>query len=81
VRTLVDIPDNQTPRFGRVMRAPQSTARRALIREAIGEYLARRSRSGDKDAFGLRGTDAMDGLAYQRKTRTEWQGRCSTRTS
>jgi predicted transcriptional regulator len=71
MRTLVDIPDDQISALADLcerLHQPRS----ALIREAIGEYLARRSRARAADAFGLWGKDAMDGLAYQRKARSEW---------
>jgi predicted transcriptional regulator len=71
MRTLVDIPDDQVSaltELGERRKLPRAV----LIREAIGEYLARRSRAREQDAFGLWGADAMDGLAYQRKSRAEW---------
>jgi len=71
VRTLIDIPDDQISALAELCER-RKQPRAALIREAIGEYLARRSRAREKNAFGLWGTDAMDGLTYQRKARAEW---------
>ena len=44
----------------------------ALIRAAISEYLATHRRPALRDAFGLWGTAATNGLAYQEKLRAEW---------
>ena len=71
MRTLVDIPDDQISALAELCERLKQP-RAALIREAIGEYLARRSRARESDAFGLWGTDATDGLTYQRKMRAEW---------
>ena len=71
MRTLVDIPDDQISALAELCERLKRP-RAALIREAIGEYLARRSRTRESNAFGLWGTDATDGLTYQRKMRAEW---------
>lgn len=71
MRILVDISDSQIRVLGELCKRVNQP-RAALIREAISEYLARHSRAQEKDAFGLWGKDAADGLAYQRKVRSEW---------
>jgi predicted transcriptional regulator len=71
MRTLVDITDDQISALAELCERLKQP-RAALIREAIGEYLARRSRVRQGSAFGLWGTKAPDGLAYQRKARAEW---------
>jgi predicted transcriptional regulator len=71
MRTLVDIPDAQLAdlsALGESLRQPRA----ALIRAAISEYLAVHRRPALQDAFGLWGTAAADGLAYQKKVRAEW---------
>ena len=44
----------------------------AIIREAIDDYIARRRKRREGDAFGLWGKRKVDGLAYQEKVRKEW---------
>lgn len=71
MRTLVDIPDAQLGELaalGESLRQPRA----ALIRAAISEYLVAHRRPSMQDAFGLWGTEAADGLAYQEKVRAEW---------
>jgi predicted transcriptional regulator len=70
MRTLVDIPDDQIGELAELCERLKQP-RAALIREAISEYLARRSRTRQESAFGLWGAKT-DGLAYQRKVRAEW---------
>ncbi|MSP03281.1 MAG: ribbon-helix-helix protein, CopG family [Acetobacteraceae bacterium] len=71
MRTLVDIPD---PLLGELAALGESLrqSRAALIRAAITEYLAAHRRTAARDAFGLWGSAAADGLAYQEKSRAEW---------
>ena len=71
MRTLVDIPDDQIAALAELCERLKQP-RAALIREAISEYLARRSRVRQESAFGLWGPKVADGLTYQRKARAEW---------
>lgn len=71
MRTLVHIPDAQLGELaalGERLKQPPA----ALIRAAISEYLATHRRPALRDAFGLWGTAATNGLAYQEKLRAEW---------
>lgn len=52
--------------------ARSKTSRAALIREAIAAFLDARRDHNAVDAFGLWGERAVDGLAYERKARSEW---------
>ena len=71
MRTIIDIPDAQVQDLA-ALAARANQPRAALIREAIAEYLARRRQTSRSDAFGLWGSDAPDGLAYQERIRAEW---------
>jgi predicted transcriptional regulator len=71
MRTLVDIPDAQLGELT-MMAERVRQPRAALIRVAISEYLAAHRRTAVPDAFGLWGSAATDGLAYQEKLRAEW---------
>ncbi|WP_305320161.1 ribbon-helix-helix protein, CopG family [Bradyrhizobium sp.] len=50
----------------------EKRSRAALIREAIDDFLAKRRRKHESDAFGLWGTRKADGLVYQNRLRNEW---------
>ncbi|GLQ58134.1 ribbon-helix-helix domain-containing protein [Devosia nitrariae] len=71
MRTLVDINEPQLRRLDELAKK-QGQSRAAVIREAIDGYLEKRASKGASDAFGLWGKGGVDGLAYQRKVRSEW---------
>jgi predicted transcriptional regulator len=50
----------------------EKRSRSSIIREAIDDYLARRSDRARKDAFGLWRNHKVDGLDYQKKMRGTW---------
>jgi len=71
MRTLIDLPESDLRELNELGRR-QGQSRAALIREAIGAYLATRRQNRAADAFGLWGSNSPDGLAYQRQLRGEW---------
>jgi len=71
MRTLVDIPESDLRELSELGRR-QGQSRAALIREAVGAYLAVRRQIRAADAFGLWGQKGTDGLAFQRQLRGEW---------
>ena len=71
MRTLVDLPDTQIQALAALCERVRQP-RAAIIREAIAEYLERRVTKSANAAFGLWGTETVDGLAYQEKVRAEW---------
>ena len=71
MRTLVDLGDTQIAALDELSKKDKRS-RAALIRQAIDDYLARRHRDREADAFGLWGQRKVDGLAYQTKVRGEW---------
>jgi metal-responsive CopG/Arc/MetJ family transcriptional regulator len=71
MRTLVDIPDPQIRRLDeRARRHGQSRA--AVIREAVDRLLGPEEVLSLEQAFGLWGDHDVDGLAFQREMRAEW---------
>ena len=70
MRTLIDIPNNELERLDSLARE-EHRSRASMVREAIAEYLVNHETSSDS-AFGLWGKRAIDGLAYQKKVRSEW---------
>lgn len=71
MRTLVDIKEPQLRLLDQLARK-QKRSRAALIRDAVDDYLERRTAKEPPAAFGLWGERAIDGLDYQDKIRSEW---------
>lgn len=71
MRILVDLGESKIEALDELSKAA-SKSRAALIREAIDEYLAKQRTAREEDAFGLWGKRKIDGLAYQKKVRSEW---------
>jgi predicted transcriptional regulator len=71
MRTLIDLADTQVQALAALCERVRQP-RAAVIREAVAEYLERRTTKPADAAFGLWGAEAMDGVAYQEKARTEW---------
>ena len=71
MRTLVDVGDSQMRELDELSKE-EKRSRAALIREAIDDYLAKRRKKREGDAFGLWGKRKVDGLVYQAKVRSEW---------
>ena len=69
MRTLIDIPDDDLHRLDSLSR-DEKRSRASMVREAITEYLINHEAASDS-AFGLWGKHG-DGLAYQKKVRSEW---------
>lgn len=70
MRTLVDIPDAEIDELDALSKREQRS-RASVIREAIGTFLQHR-RPKPGSAYGLWGERKLDGLAYQKKARSEW---------
>ena len=71
MRTLVDLPESELKELSELGRR-QGQSRAALIREAVGAYLAAQRQMRAVDAFGLWAAQRPDGLALQRRLRREW---------
>ena len=71
MRTLIDLPDTQIQALAALCERVRQP-RAAIIREAVAEYLERRSTKPLDAAFGLWGSEAPDGLTFQEKARAEW---------
>ncbi|MEO8737575.1 MAG: CopG family transcriptional regulator, partial [Edaphobacter sp.] len=71
MRTLVDIPDEDLGRLNELSSA-RRVSRAELVRSAISLFL--RTHGGDvaDEAFGLWTDSKEDGLAYQKRMRSEW---------
>jgi predicted transcriptional regulator len=71
MRILADLEEAQIEALDQLA-ARSKTSRAALIREAIAAFLGARREQNSADAFGLWGERTVDGLAYERKVRSEW---------
>ena len=71
MRTLVDLGESQMRALDELSKK-EKRSRASLIRQAIDDYLGKRSEKQSDDAFGLWGKRKIDGLAYQEKMRGEW---------
>jgi metal-responsive CopG/Arc/MetJ family transcriptional regulator len=71
MRTLVDLPDSDLRELTELSRRNRRS-RASLIREAVATFLASHRRGSEGDAFGLWGTKRLEGLAYQKRIRSEW---------
>jgi metal-responsive CopG/Arc/MetJ family transcriptional regulator len=71
MRILIDVGDSQLHELDELSKQ-EKRSRAALIREAIDDFLARRRRKHQGDAFGLWGKRKIDGLVYQERVRSEW---------
>ena len=70
MRALIDIPDEQVAALAAIARR-RGSSRSALVRAAIGEFVAKERQAPLDESFGLwRGGE--DGLALQRRLRGEW---------
>jgi predicted transcriptional regulator len=71
MRILVDLVDSKIEALDELAKA-ENKPRSVLIRQAVDDYLAKRRIKREGKAFGLWGNRKVDGLAYQKKVRSEW---------
>jgi metal-responsive CopG/Arc/MetJ family transcriptional regulator len=71
MRTLVEIEERHIRELDRIARN-QKQSRSALIREAVSEFLQRRTGEARRDAFGLWQGQNIDAIEHQDKMRQEW---------
>ena len=74
MRIAVDIPEDQLAQLTRLADR-EGVSRAALLREAIAALLAKKRQTAIDAAFGLWADREEDGLAYQERLRSEWDGR------
>jgi len=71
MRILVDLGETQVQELDELAHK-EKRSRAAVIRQAIDEYLVRRRKLEELDAFGLWGERKIDGLVYQEQVRGDW---------
>ena len=74
MRTVIDVPEELIESLDQVG-GSEKRSRAALIREAITEFLQRKSRPSAEAAFGIWKNTGVDGLRYQEELRSEWEDR------
>ena len=72
MRTIVDIPEEQLSRLKEICDS-EKRSRASLIREAVREYVARKSTGAADDAFGIWKHRKTDTLEYEDRLRREWE--------
>lgn len=70
-RILIDLSDDVLQRLDSLKQL-RNRPRAELLREAVEQYLDKQSTSVIREALGLWGDGAEDGLEYERKLREEW---------
>ncbi len=70
MRTLIDIPPNQIRLLEALTKATQ-LSRSEIIRRAISAYIEKNA-VVTPEVFGLWRDQAEEGLAYQKRVRSEW---------
>jgi metal-responsive CopG/Arc/MetJ family transcriptional regulator len=71
MRTLVDIPEDDIEMLNELS-AARRVSRSELVRSAISLYLRTNGSELTDGAFGLWAERKEDGLAYQKRLRSEW---------
>lgn len=74
LRTVIDVPDQLIKSLDEVSGTEQRS-RAALIREAIAEFLLKKSGPSAEAAFGLWKDRQTYSLRYQKGMRAEWEKR------
>lgn len=70
MRTLVDLPDHQVASLKTIC-AAKKLSRAEVIRQALAAFIET-NKAAPGQAFGLWGDRKDDGLAYQKRVRSEW---------
>lgn len=71
MRTLIDIPEEDLGRLNELSSA-RHVSRAELVRSAISLFLRTHGTDVADEAFGLWADGKEDGLAYQKRLRSEW---------
>ncbi|MDA3874721.1 MAG: ribbon-helix-helix protein, CopG family [Kiritimatiellae bacterium] len=71
MRTVIDVSNDMIQTLDRIS-DKEHRSRASLIREAVSEYLQRKTLPQAEEAFGLWQKNPVDGLEYQEKVRNEW---------
>jgi predicted transcriptional regulator len=74
VRTIIEIPNSVAATLDELCKK-ENRPRVSMIREALTDYLAKKSQVGHEAAFGLWKNNPADGVDYQRELREEWSER------
>ena len=74
MRTIVDLPAGQVESLDEWCRR-EGVSRAEAVRRAVAEHLRKHHTAGSDRAFGLWRALEEDGLSYQERLRSEWDGR------
>ena len=71
MRTIIELPEDQLDALADVCRR-EAISRAEAIRQAVAMYLGARRAADASPAFGVWRDRSIDGLAYERDLRDEW---------
>jgi hypothetical protein len=74
MRTIIELPEEQVDALADLCRS-EGISRAEAIRRAVAQYVGRRRSVTWAPAFGLWRDRPIDGLAYERQLRQEWEPR------
>jgi hypothetical protein len=74
MRAIIELPSSQVEALDALCRR-EGISRAEAIRRAVEAHVRRERERGPDPAFGLWADRRMDGLAYERRLRTEWTRR------
>jgi hypothetical protein len=74
MRTIVDLPASQLDALDALCRR-DGISRAEAVRRAVAAHVTRERTAERNAAFGLWRGRGVDGLAYERRLRGEWDGR------
>ena len=72
MRTIIDLPEEQLQELADICRR-DGISRAEAIRQAVALHVQRQRRARPSPAFGLWRARQVDGLAYERRLRREWE--------
>lgn len=72
MRTIIEVPQEQLEALDLICRR-EGISRAEAIRRAVARHIQEERRTAGDPAFGLWRKHPIDGLAYERRLRQEWE--------
>lgn len=69
MRTVIDLPEEYIHQLD-ILKKEKNVSRNEIIKRMVYEYI--KKRTPKQEAFGLLSKKPVDGVAHQKKLRTEW---------
>ena len=75
MRSIIDLPPEQIEALAKICRR-EGISRAEAVRRAVADYIHVRKQPMAEQVFGLWRDRGIDGLAYERSLREEWDTDC-----